>query len=77
MNGWEGCMKLEPKKPETKQERVYNKNDPLQTAIHTNDWTKTIQQPEKKCKECYGTGSRGYNIAFKKYVVCKCVKMGK
>jgi|6_EtaG_2_1085325.scaffolds.fasta_scaffold04674_9 hypothetical protein len=69
-------MKLQPKvKPETKQERAYNQNDPIQTAIHNNDWTNTSQRPDKKCKMCYGRGNLGYNILSKKYLVCKCVKI--
>lgn len=67
-------MKLEPKKPEVKQERIYDHNDKIQHAIHTGDWIGITQQPDKKCKHCYGTGNHGYDILYEKYQVCKCVK---
>ena len=72
-------MKLEPKKVESevKQERVYNKNDKVQHAIHTNDWSGTEQRPNKKCKECYSTGSLGYDIVRKRYIKCSCIEIPK
>lgn len=71
-------MQLQPdKKPEIKEERSYNHNDPIQTAIHTGDWSHTAYRPNKKCKQCHGTGNLGYNIALRKYVACNCVKYDK
>ena len=67
-------MKLNTKKvSEPEQERIYNKNDKVQHAIHINDWSGTEQRPKKNCKECFGRGSLGYDIIHKQYVKCGCV----
>lgn len=71
-------MKLETEKViEVKQERVYNHNDPIQAAAHTDGWAKTSQRPDKQCKVCYGRGHNGYDIVRRRYIICGCVKIRK